>query len=264
MHHSHRRKTYRYLYTLCRRYLQQLRRDAVSAQYRSQSSPPVNRGAVAKDLEGTTIGIYRDWRKTGRCATKDSCSWRHPPEYRGIGSFKDKGKGRGRGGRGNGKGKGKGKGRGKGKGKRDGKNGGKGGGKKGGGKKGGKRSWSRTPGGAVPPPRNGSPAGRRSSSKDPTKVCILYTKGTCKKSHQDCPLIHNPTCIFHKAGQCRDGARCMFPHRNTEGVLAVQQAGKKLIAAEQLKAENAAKEAEKPDPKAKAKAKAKGKGATKK
>ncbi len=56
----------------------------------------------------------------------------------------------------------------------------------------------------------------------------------------------------------------MFPHRNTEGVLAVQQAGKKLIAAEQLKAENAAKEAEKPDPKAKAKAKAKGKAALKK
>jgi hypothetical protein len=56
----------------------------------------------------------------------------------------------------------------------------------------------------------------------------------------------------------------MFPHRNTEGVLAVQQAGKKLIAAERLKAENAARETEKPEPKAKAKAKAKGKGATKK
>jgi len=56
----------------------------------------------------------------------------------------------------------------------------------------------------------------------------------------------------------------MFPHRNTEGVLAVQQAGKKLIAAEQLKAENAAKETEKPDPEAKAKAKAKGKAAIKK
>ena len=56
----------------------------------------------------------------------------------------------------------------------------------------------------------------------------------------------------------------MFPHRNTEGVLAVQQAGKKLIAAEQLKAENATKETEKPEPKAQAKAKAKGKGATKK
>ena len=95
------------------------------------------------------------------------------------------------------------------------------------------------------------------------KVCMLYTKGTCKKSHQDRPLIHNPTCIFHKAGQCRDGAQCMFPHRTTEGVLAAQQVGKKLIAAEQRKAEEAAKEAEKPDPKAKAKAKAKGKAAPK-
>jgi len=95
------------------------------------------------------------------------------------------------------------------------------------------------------------------------KVCMLYTKGTCKKSHQDCPLIHNPTCIFHKAGQCRDGAQCMFPHRTTEGVLAAQQVGNKLIAAEQRKAEEAAKEAEKPEPKAKAKAKAKGKAAPK-
>ncbi len=52
----------------------------------------------------------------------------------------------------------------------------------------------------------------------------------------------------------------MFPHRNTEGVLAVQQAGKKLIA----EAENPAKETEKPDSKAKAEAKAKGKAALKK
>ncbi len=56
----------------------------------------------------------------------------------------------------------------------------------------------------------------------------------------------------------------MFPHRTTEGVLAAQQVGKKLIAAEQLKAEKATKEAETPDPKAKAKAKAKGKAASKK
>ena len=90
-------------------------------------------------------------------------------------------------------------------------------------------------------------------------MCLLYTKGTCKKSHQDCPLIHNPTCVFHKSGGCRDGAKCLFPHRTTEGVLAAQQVGKKLIAAEQKKAEEAAKAEDKPKPKAKAKAKAKGK-----
>ena len=90
-------------------------------------------------------------------------------------------------------------------------------------------------------------------------MCMLYAKGTRKKSHQDCPLIHNPTCVFHKSGGCRDGAKCLFPHRTTECVLAAQQVGKKLIAAEEKKAEEAAKTEDKPKPKAKAKAKAKGK-----
>ncbi len=88
----------------------------------------------------------------------------------------------------------------------------------------------------------------------------MYTKGKCTKSHADCPLIHNPTCQWHKAGGCRDGAKCLFPHRDTGGVLAVQQVGKKLIKAEEKKAEEAAKNDGKPKAKAKAKAKAEAKG----
>ncbi len=88
----------------------------------------------------------------------------------------------------------------------------------------------------------------------------MYTKGKCTKSHAECPLIHNPTCQWHKAGGCRDGAKCLFPHRETGGVLAVQQApSKKLIKSEEKKAQEAAKS----DGKAKAKAKPKGKAKAK-
>ncbi len=83
----------------------------------------------------------------------------------------------------------------------------------------------------------------------------MYTKGKCTKSHAECPLIHNPACQWHKAGGCRVGANCRFPHRETGGVLVVQQQpSKKLIKNEEKKAEEAAKA----DGKAKAKAKPKG------
>ena len=88
----------------------------------------------------------------------------------------------------------------------------------------------------------------------------MYTKGKCTKSHAECPLIHNPTCQWHKAGGCRDGAKCLFPHRETGGVLAVQQApSKKLIKSEEKKAQEAAKSDGKPKAKAKPKGKAKAK-----
>ncbi len=88
----------------------------------------------------------------------------------------------------------------------------------------------------------------------------MYTKGKCTKSHNECPRIRNPTCQWHKAGGCRDGAKCLFPHRETGGVLAVQQApSKKFIKAEEKKAQEAAKN----DGKAKAKAKPKGKAKAK-
>ena len=62
---DHPRKTYKYLFTLARRCCAQRRRDDVSAQYRSQSSPPANRGLAAKTGSGNQTGICRDWRKTG-------------------------------------------------------------------------------------------------------------------------------------------------------------------------------------------------------
>ena len=84
----------------------------------------------------------------------------------------------------------------------------------------------------------------------------MYTKGKCTKSHAECPLIHNPTCQWHKAGGCRDGAKCPFPHRETGGVLVVQQQpSKKLIKSGEKKAEEAAEA----DGKAKATAKPNGK-----
>ncbi len=86
----------------------------------------------------------------------------------------------------------------------------------------------------------------------------MYAKGKCTKSHAECPLIHNPTCQWHKAGGCRDGANCLFPHRETGGVLVVQQQpSKKLIKSEEKKAEAAAKAEGQPKAKAKPKGKAK-------
>ena len=75
---------------------------------------------------------------------------------------------------------------------------------------------------------------------------ILTTKGKRTKSHADCPLIHNPTCQWRKAGGCRDGASCLF-----------LQPSKKLIKSEEKKAETAAKAEGKPKAKAKPKGKAK-------
>ncbi len=96
----------------------------------------------------------------------------------------------------------------------------------------------------------------------------MYTKGRCTKSHAECPLIHNPTCQWHKADGCRDGAKCLFPHRATGRVVAVQQTpSKRLIKAKRIDgydgdpvtAQEAVKNEGKPKVKAKAKAKAKGK-----
>ena len=90
---DHPRKTYKYLFTLARRCCAQRRRDDVSAQYRSQSSPPANRGLAAKaGGAGNQTGICRDWRKIGRCANQANCPWRHPEDVRGTGKGKGKGK----------------------------------------------------------------------------------------------------------------------------------------------------------------------------
>ena len=90
----------------------------------------------------------------------------------------------------------------------------------------------------------------------------MYNKGKCTKSHAECPLIHNPTCQQHQAGKCGDGANCIFPHRETGGVLVVQQQpSKKPEKEEEQKAKAAATKVQaKAKPKGKAKAKAKADG----
>ncbi len=86
----------------------------------------------------------------------------------------------------------------------------------------------------------------------------MYTKGKRTKSHTECPLIRNPACQWHKAGRCGDGASCLFLHRETGGVLAVQQQpSNKLIKSEEKKAKDAAEAVAKAKPKAKPKGKAK-------
>ena len=45
---------------------------------------------------------------------------------------------------------------------------------------------------------------------------MMYTKCLCKKSHAECPMIHNPTCwhFSNNNGKCLKGDRCLFPHRD--------------------------------------------------
>ena len=55
----------------------------------------------------------------------------------------------------------------------------------------------------------------RGPSTDSKKVCIMYTKGLCKKSHSECPMIRNPTCWhFSRNNKCLEGDKCIFPHRD--------------------------------------------------
>ena len=98
---NHKRKAYRYLYVLAKRWCAQRRRDDVSAQHRSQSAPP-GRTLTVKTENQT--GICRDRRRTGRCANQAGCPWRHPEEVRLTGKGK---KGNGQDKKGKGKGKGK-------------------------------------------------------------------------------------------------------------------------------------------------------------
>ena len=79
--------------------------------------------------------------------------------------------------------------------------------------------------------RRDSPAARRSSTEDPKKACVRYTKGKCTKSHAECPYVHNPKCYWHTKGKCKKGANCLFPHRaigiagqRTEDEIALQLA----------------------------------------
>ena len=54
-------------------------------------------------------------------------------------------------------------------------------------------------------------------------------KGQCKKSHDECNFVHNPTCwFFANTNNCKKGDNCLFPHRGEKGVLIV--AGSKAAA----------------------------------
>ena len=69
----------------------------------------------------------------------------------------------------------------------------------------------------------GSAGGKRSQSTDAKKVCKLYLKGKCAKSHELCNFIHNPTCwFFQHKGDCKLGDKCLFPHRGDHGVLVTK------------------------------------------
>ena len=75
--------------------------------------------------------------------------------------------------------------------------------------------------------------GRRTST-DPELVCRLYLKGKCAKSHEQCGFIHNPTCWFFKhRNACKQGDKCLFPHRGEKGMLvskATETAGQQALA----------------------------------
>ena len=56
-------------------------------------------------------------------------------------------------------------------------------------------------------------------------------KGQCKKSHDECQFVHNPTCwFFANTNNCKKGDKCLFPHRGEKGVLIV--AGSRAAAAQ--------------------------------
>ena len=43
----------------------------------------------------------------------------------------------------------------------------------------------------------------------------MYVKGLWKKSHDECPMIHNPSCKHYSTnGKCLRGEQCFFPHRD--------------------------------------------------
>ena len=107
-----------------------------------------------------------------------------------------------------------------------------------------------------PPPQNNHPRPQRDSSKGPQRdgrapqypngekpwsstnpkwVCQFYLKGKCKKSHTECPFVHNPTCINYGKGDCQRGDKCMFPHRNKKGALVLAQPAEAEVPADKPK-----------------------------
>ena len=134
-------------------------------------------GSIGKG-KGKTDDICFGWKNTGVCPRPDTCKYKHPVNQKGSVSQQDT-----------------------------------------------RSTWSEWKqwagaGGAGGAQQRGrtdrATSKTRGPSTDPKKVCIMYTKGLCKKSHSECPMIHNPTCwhFFQNNGKCLKGDRCLFPHRD--------------------------------------------------
>ncbi len=78
---------------------------------------------------------------------------------------------------------------------------------------------------AVPaPPKKHPAAGNRASSEKKKKLCREFKKGTCGKSHADCPFSHSQkllatkttkACSMFMQGNCTKGKACNYSHETS-------------------------------------------------
>ena len=136
---------------------------------------PVQHG-LGKGKGKQTDDVCFGWKNTGVCPRPDTCKYKHPANQKGSVQQQDQ-----------------------------------------------RSTWSEWKqwsaggaGGAQPRGRTDRATSKtRGPSTDPKKVCTMYTKGLCKKSHSECPMIHNPTCWhFSQNHKCLKGDKCLFPHRD--------------------------------------------------
>ena len=114
--------------------------------------------------------------------------------------------------------------------------------------------------------RSGSPSPRSPRVENrPERVCIFYNHWKCNKSAKDGPLVHNPTCKFYSSSTgCRNGDKCLSPHREKGGLMAVRSPlSKNETFVERKKFAEASQPSPKPKAKAKVKVKAKAKSTAK-
>lgn len=125
--------------------------------------------------------VCSDWKKFGCCRKPDTCSWKHPGDYKGCGQKEGKESE---------------------KSKQDTKH---------------DNQWDGYDAWAYEKWTN--PVREKpTSSTDPTKACRFYAAGLCNKSHKFNGFIHNPTCRnWSEWGECPAGDSCLFPHRDSKG-----------------------------------------------
>ena len=178
-------------------------------------------------VPGTKKGACTTWRSKGYCNKGDACNFQHDESQRGV-LAKPKGKAKPK-------------------------------------SSAGQRSSSRGSQGSQRSTRSTDSQGRRIST-NPEEVCKFYLMGKCKKSHGDCPFVHNKTCWFYaNKGTCRKGDKCLFPHRGDKGALIAakvtdeksQMPGDKSLAGAEASVNNDSNSAAVTTPKAKPKSKAK-------